>query len=239
MELLTLRMIQITAVCVTLSGCLFAESPINETISVLFKTIQSLQETTDSPYKPPFSWETQKGMYQNEVRLNFHGSEQYAIIRDKFKVPDTNLFAAAWVTSCLLEAYKYGKAPMPSDSQISMSLDVIDKYRNRNVPYETSEMTFWPQILNTTADLYQSTPSSLFGIMKLPDNLPTKMMEEFLKFLHLYNLEEAFEKLVKERYYRTLDKACFQYIVSYFSSKTYTGLALITQITHVHKKKYF
>lgn len=176
-----------------------AEPALNETISKLFHTIQSLQETNDSPYKPPFSWGSQKGMYKNEVRLNFHGSEQYALVRDKFSVPDTNLFAAAWVTSSLLEAYKYGKSPMPSESQMNIALDVINKYRNHNVPYETSEMTFWPQILNETANFYQSTPNNLFGVMKLPDYLPQKALEELLKLFHLYDLEKVFEKLIKER----------------------------------------
>lgn len=178
----------------------FADSTLNETISKLFQTIQSLQEVNDSPYKPPFSWGTQKGMYKNEVRLNFHGSEEYALVRDKFSVPDTNAFSAAWVTSSLLEAYKYGIAPKPSDSQVNMALDVIDKYRNRNVPYQTSEMTFWPQILNKTANFYQSTPGNLYGVMKLPDYLPQKAVEELLKFFHLYDFEKVFEKLIKERY---------------------------------------
>lgn len=81
-----------------------------------------------------------------------------------------------------------------------MALDVIDKYRNHNVPYETSEMTFWPQILNKTANFYQSTPNNLFGVMKLPDYLPQKTLEELLKLFHLYDLEKVFEKLIKERY---------------------------------------
>lgn len=113
MKAMILEIIPITALLISLSSCVFADPTLNETISKLFQTIQSLQEADDSPYKPPFSWGTQKGMYKNEVRLNFHGSEEYALVRDRFSVPDTNLFAAAWVTSCLFEAYKYGIAPMP------------------------------------------------------------------------------------------------------------------------------
>ena len=177
-----------------------AEETVGDTIDKLFQTIQSLQETKDAPYKPPFSWGTQKGMYKNEVRLNFHGSTEYALVRDTFQVPDTNAFTALWVTSALLEAYRYGKAPKPSDVQVNMALDVIDKYRNKNVPYENSEMTFWPQILNKTANFYQSTPGNLYGVMKLPDYLPKKALEELLKLFHLQDLEKVFEKLIRERY---------------------------------------
>lgn len=192
---------QIVTILLAVISCVIAEpTALNETIIKLFKTIQSLQETNDAPYKPPFSWGTQKGMYKNEVRLNFHGSEELALVRDRFSVPDTNSFTASWVTSCLLEAYKYGKAPRPSESQISMALDVIDKYRNKNVPYETSEMTFWPQILNKTANFYQSTPENLYGVMKLPDYMPKTLVEKILKFFHLYDLEEVFEKLIEERF---------------------------------------
>ena len=179
--------------------CVIADITLNETIIKLFQTIQSQQETKDVPYKPPFSWSSQKGMYKNEVRLNFHGPLDLAVIRDKFHVPDSNAFTASWVTSALLEAYKYGKAPRPSDEQINMALDVIDKYRNKNVPYENSEMTFWPQILNKTTKFYESSPDNLYGVMRLPDYLPQKALEELLKLLHLQDLEKIFEGLLKER----------------------------------------
>ena len=195
-----LRNILVAVFVMTVLTCfLNAEKTLNQKVLKLFQTIQSLQETKDAPYKPPFSWGTQKGMYKNEVRLNFHGPADLALIRDTFHVPDTNAFTVSWVTSALLEAYKYGKAPKPSDAQLNMALDVIDKYRNKNVPYENSEMTFWPQILNTTANFYQSAPDNLYGVMRLPDYLPKKTIEELLKLFHLQDLEKIFEALIKER----------------------------------------
>ena len=184
------------------TGCHSLAAPsTNDTISKLFQSIQSLQQQEDSPYKPPFTWEKQKGMYQNEIRPNFHGSEKYALARDDLKIPDINLFIPVWVTSCLIEAYRYGKAPKPTDFQIKLVLDIMDKYRNKNVHYETSEMAFWPQIYNKTADFYQSYPSNMYGVMGLPDYLPEKDVEEFLKFLHLYNLEKRYESLMRRRYH--------------------------------------
>ena len=187
------------AVMAVITERVIADKPLNEIVLQLFQTIQAQQETKDAPYSPPFSWSSQRGMYKNEVRLNFHGPIDLALIRDKFQVPDSNAFTVSWVTSALLEAYKYGKAPKPSDEQISMGLDVIDKYRNKNVPYDNSEMTFWPQIFNKTTNFYESSPDNLFGAMRLPDYLPQKAIEELLKLLHLQGLEKIFEEVLQER----------------------------------------
>ena len=171
---------------------------VNETVVKLFQNIQSLQQDKDSPYKPLFSWETQKGMYQNEIRPNFHGSEKYFLARDSLKIPDNNVFVTAWVTSCLLEAYRYGKAPKPSDQQLKLALDLSDKYKNRNNPHENSEMTFWMQFYNKTADYYQSSPTNLFGIMDVPE-VDIKLLEDILELLGLHDIEKLIDSLMKRR----------------------------------------
>ena len=176
-----------------------ADPDINNTITELFKVIESLQEQEDSPFEPPLKWEKQKGTYKSEIRPNFHGSEKFALLRDNLRIPDINLFTASWVSICLLEAYQYGKAPKPSDSQLKLVLDIMDKYRNKNRPYENSEMTFWPMIFNETANYYQSVPNNMLGVMHLPDYLPEKDVEELLKFLHLYDLEKIYESMMRRR----------------------------------------
>ena len=181
-----------------------AVSDVNDTVSELFETIQSLQEQEDSPFKPPLNWEKQKGTYKSEIRPNFHGSEKFALLRDDLRIPDINSFTASWVSICLLEAYQYGKAPKPSDLQLKLVLDIMDKYRNKNRPYENSEMTFWPMLYNETADYYQSVPNNMLAVMHLPDYLPEKDVEELLKFLHLYDLEKIYESMMRRRYLYTL-----------------------------------
>ena len=176
----------------------FADPSINDTISKLFETIQSLQQDKDSPYKRPFEWETQRGMYQNDIRANFHGSEKEFLARDLLRIPDNNLFVTLWVTSCLVEAYHYGEAPRPSDLQVKLALDLIDKYRNHNAPRDNSEITFWIPVYNKTANYYQSSPTNLFGVMDVPAD-EMKVIDDILEALHLYGIEKMIDDFWKRR----------------------------------------
>lgn len=170
----------------------------DDLIGKLLEQISASQVQNDSSFSIfPFTWEQQKGTYTNYVKLNFHGSEQYYLLRDMMSVPDNNLFAPAWVSLCLMEAHIFGKAPRPTEDQLMKALSAIDQYRNRNVPYRNSEMTFWPQKWNATAKFYQSSPDNLFELLKFPDYLPDKWIEEVLKALGLKDIEAALEKLLK------------------------------------------
>lgn len=169
-------------------------------VETLVTKIQGLQEKTDRQFNmfPPV-WQTQRGSYKNSVKLNFHGDLELYMVRDLFSVPDINMFTPAWVTTCLIEAYEYGKAPRPSTSQIELALEAMDKFRNQNVPYKNSEMTFWPQTWNKTAKFYQSFPNNLLGVISLPDYLPNKLLEEVLNFLGLKDISTLIEKLIREK----------------------------------------
>ena len=182
-------------ICGTLSLALT-----DTTVEKLFNKIKNAQILKDTDFSifPP-SWEMKKGMYPNDVKLNFHGSEQYYLFRDKFKVPDNNMFTPAWVTSCLLEAYIYGNGPKPTDNQINLALNAIDLFRNRNAPYQNSEMTFWQQQFNKTVQTYQSSPHNLFEVLSFPDYLPQKLIEEILKALGLTDLEKVLENLFSSK----------------------------------------
>ncbi|KAL4241112.1 hypothetical protein ACF0H5_001890 [Mactra antiquata] len=162
------------------------------TIVNLLNRIRRSQITKDTAFRLfQLSWELQKGMYQNDVKLNFHGDFQYSLFRDKFRVPGNNMFTPAWVDSCLIEATMFGKSPKPSQHQKDLALNAIDKYRNFNKPYKNSEMTFWHQKLNKTANYYQSSPDNLFEVLKLPDYLPQKLIEESLSFMGLDDIEKS------------------------------------------------
>lgn len=166
------------------------------TVVKLFNKVKEGQVLHDTSFSifPP-AWEMKKGMYPNVVKLNFHGSEQFYLFRDKFQVPDNNMFTPAWVTSSLIEANIYGNASKPSSDQVILALNAIDSFRNRNVPYKNSEMTFWQQKLNKTANFYQSSPDNLFEVLRFPDYLPQKLMEEVLDALGLKDLENILKKL--------------------------------------------
>lgn len=170
------------------------------TVEKLAQAISSLQVTADSSFSvfPP-SWQRQKGSYPSEVTLNFHGNVEYYVMREAFKVPDVNMFTPAWVTACLIEAFEYGNAPPPSATQLNEALHAIDKFRNRNVQYNNSEMNFWTQTWNKTADYYQSFPRNLIEFMKLPDYLPDKLLEEFLEKIGLKDVANVIKSLLAEK----------------------------------------
>lgn len=178
------------------SGAIHSET----NVETLVAKIQGLQEKTDRQFNMfPLVWQTQRGSYQNSVKLNFHGDLELYMMRDLFNVPDINMFTPAWVTACLIEAYEYGKAPRPSTSETELALEAMDKFRNQNVPYNNSEMTFWPQTWNKTANFYQSFPNNLLGVISLPDYLPNKLLEDVLNFLGLKDISALMKKLIQEK----------------------------------------
>ena len=170
------------------------------TVQKLADTISNLQVKSDTKFSffPP-KWQTQKGAYPNQVKLNFHGELDFYMMREMFNVPDVNMFTSAWVTACLIEAYEYGNAPQPPITQLELALNTMDKFRNLNVQYNNSEMTFWLQTLNTTANYYQSFPTNLMGVLELPDYLPDKMVEEFLDKLGLKDVAHVIKMLLEEK----------------------------------------
>ncbi|WAR14134.1 hypothetical protein MAR_004239, partial [Mya arenaria] len=176
-------------------------APLNKNVEQIFKTIQSLQVKKDAEFRVfPLQWQAQHGVYPSEVRLNFHGDEQYYAVRELFKIPDTNMFAPAWVTSCIIEAYAFGKASKPGSEQLKMSLEAVSTFTNQNKPGSDSEKTFWPQVLNKTEKTYTSTPVNLFEVLRFPDYLPNSLIEELLEIIGLKDLEHVYELLVKERH---------------------------------------
>ena len=110
-----------------------SENDISETVTKLFETVRGMQASKTMQPAPPIEWGKFKGNYESDVKLYFHN----------------NMFSTACITSCRVEAHRYGKAPKPSEDQIIMAVDAIMNHRNKNLKYENSIMAFWPQILNT------------------------------------------------------------------------------------------
>ena len=132
---------------------------IEDTIQQLFEKVKSLQVTRDSVAIPPFVWAKFRGVYESDVKLNFHGSPTETAMRYLFGVWDNNMFATAWVTSCLLEAYHFGNAPKPTEEQIMMSLEYMhNNYRNKNLNYTNSIMAFWPQLYDEHYEVSSHNP---------------------------------------------------------------------------------
>ncbi|XP_071949300.1 uncharacterized protein [Antedon mediterranea] len=162
---------------------LSADLPIPETIDALQKRIASFQAQEDRNYTPPITWATSKGAYQSDIHLNWQGSPFLALARDNLACYDTNSFSSIWITTVLIEAYKYGVAPRPNDDQMMLALDAISAFHNKNNPAGDGDMNFWLQIYNKTSDMWISHPENVYeGVEFIHKYTPFRLLESILKY---------------------------------------------------------
>lgn len=167
------------------------------TVESLFNTIQSLQVKQDRPFIPPLFWQKRRGMWESDVRFYFHGHEELFLLREAFSVYDDNMFATTWITSCLLEAFRYGNAPKPSEDTIMAAVLSVREYHNKNVNYSNSLMTFWPQKYNDTYKAWSSYPENLHHFFDLAASTNFTTFEEILEKVGLRDIAEIMERLLK------------------------------------------
>ena len=168
---------------------------VRSTVDKLFAKITSLQVKEDSPFRLPLFWEKKKGMYESDVRFYFHGSEDLFLLREAFRVYDGNMFATAWITSSLLETFRYGNGPKPTDDQITSAILAIREFHDKNVDYANSLMTFWPQKYNETYKAWQSYPINLHHFFDLAATMNATELAKFLDELGLHNLAEIIKEI--------------------------------------------
>lgn len=65
--------------------------------------------------------------------------------------------------------------------------------------YNTSVMTFWPQLYNDTVKKWQSTPENLLQLFQLSDKFPVKSVEELLKLMGLSDIATVMDHLLHEK----------------------------------------
>jgi len=140
-------------------------------INTLYEKVVSLQCQETIPFKLGEHMYHKKGIYASYIKQNFHGSFQLAEARRILGCPDNNMFATAWVTSSLLEAYMYTDGPKPNEENIKMTLDALVGHHDHNRKYNNSLMTFWEQKYNATLSYYQSTPFNIVEILDLGSQL--------------------------------------------------------------------
>ncbi|XP_021367900.1 uncharacterized protein LOC110459787 isoform X2 [Mizuhopecten yessoensis] len=187
-------------VCISLCVAVPAvHGSINSVMSRLSDRIFLDQNTRDSPGHPPFSWSHNKGLYGTEVKLNFHGEPEMAVLREAFSIYDNNMFATAWITACSLETTLYGTGPMTIPLMIDSAVEAIGNFHNRNYNFTNSIMTFWPQVYNATTRTFQSTPSNLLQLLQLADTFPVKLIEDLMKIFGLKDMEQVVEHLIQEK----------------------------------------
>ena len=173
-----------------------AMKDIKSTVEGLFRKVQSAQAKQDVPYIPPTFWQKHKGMWESDVRFYFHGRPELFLMREGFSIYDDNMFATAWITSCLLEAYRYGNATKPSDDMITAAVLSIREYHNKNVNYSNSLMTFWPQEYNTTYQTWTSYPLNLHHFFTLAASTNFTEFEKILEKLGLKDVADIMIRLL-------------------------------------------
>ncbi|KAK6167741.1 hypothetical protein SNE40_021702 [Patella caerulea] len=176
-----------------------SRSDVKNLVDKLYQKVLDSQVKKSAKFFPPFSWIKQKGVWESDVMLNLHGDFAFTILRDSFRIFDNNMFATSWITTCLIEAHKYGIAPKPDEATVTMALESINEYSNHNVPYNNSQMNFWPQVYNSTLKIWQSTPENLLDLFKLTDYFPGKTIEEILTFLGQKKVADTIKSLLADR----------------------------------------
>ncbi|KAL8564292.1 hypothetical protein ACOMHN_050903 [Nucella lapillus] len=170
-----------------------------DVVKELAKRVQESQILKDRPYRFPMTWQQDKGMYPSDIKLNLAGDPTLAFARDTASVFDNNMFASAWVTTCLLETYLYAGGPRPTDSQLTLALQAIGQYHDKNLPFNNSVMNFWPQVYNQTTGMWVSTPTNMLKSYQIFDVIPVKVLEDLLKALGLSELEHFLESILSMR----------------------------------------
>ena len=166
------------------------------TVNAIFRKVNSLQVKEDVPFRRPLFWEKHKGMYESDIKYYFHGSEDLYLFRKAFRVYDDSMFATAWVTSCLLETFRYGNGPKPSEDQIKSAILAIREYHEKNIDFANSLMTFWPQKYNGTSKTWQSYPMNLHHLLDFAATLNATKLETILDKLGLHNVAEIIDHLL-------------------------------------------
>ena len=170
---------------------------IRSTVQSLFNKVESDQTKQDAPFIPPLFWQKHRGMWESDVRFYFHGHEDLFLLREAFKVYDDNMFATAWITSCLIESFRYGQGPKPSDDMILASVLSIKEYHDKNVNYANSLMTFWPQKYNETLKAWNSYPENLHHFFDLAASTNATGFEKFLNATGFSDISLIMERLLK------------------------------------------
>lgn len=181
---------------VTFVSCEMDPRDIQLTVEALFRQVESSQAKRDSPYIPPMFWQKNKGMWESDVRFYFHGHEEMFLLREAFSIFDDNMFATAWIASCLLESFRYGNGPKPSEEMITNAVLSIEEYHNKNVNYSNSLMTFWPQKYNSTYKTWVSYPINLHHFFDLASSTNFTTFEEILRKIGLKDVADIMEGLL-------------------------------------------
>lgn len=94
----------------------------------------------------------------------------------------------------MTEAELYGNGHGLNYAELSLSLDGIDQFRDRNRPDGSGLMIFWKQELNKTSGLWAAADDNMAGIVNFfGDKIPWNLLDFVAKILHSQSLQHDVE----------------------------------------------
>ncbi|KAK3776404.1 hypothetical protein RRG08_023757 [Elysia crispata] len=170
-----------------------------EFIKKLYDLTIAQQTKEDVPLELPLRLYRKKGVFSSDVKLYFHGKPEFAEARRLMNLFDNNMFATAWVTSSLLEAYHFGNAPKPSEEHLMLALNSFQVHKNKNKPFANSAMTFWPQTYDASVNYWQSSPVNLVAAFDMVSKLPLNLTMEAMKLVGLGDMAKYVKQIVESK----------------------------------------
>lgn len=162
-------------------GLVTGEVDYQAKIDWLYKRLQSRLWTTDQPFRNPSSPQHIKGLYESHIRINFVDKKNtyYTSLLRKNSLDDNNMFVTSFVLYSLIETAELETVRL-DDHLISMSLETLATFRDKNTPYGVPQYNFWPQhFVNGT---WIAQPVNLINIANMiPSKLPKPIMFIFEK----------------------------------------------------------
>ena len=98
-----------------------------------------------------------QGQYPSYVIGNF--ADQ--ILRNTFKLLDSNPFMTLWVNTILLESTKFPNGPLLDRNSMINSLKAVAEFCDKNRPTGDGLLVFWPQSLNTSSGKWFTNPNNI------------------------------------------------------------------------------
>ena len=171
-------------------------------VKALFCKVKHAQVTKSSQGVAPFSWRKDKGLFESNVKLYFHGSFSEFVLREVFKIFDNNNFATSWITIALLEVHDFNRNKSLIDKEMILNaVKAIGNFDDKN-QFNASIQTFWPQEYNASVATWQSAPHNLLRFFSLFDYIPWAMILKFLKKIGIADADviKNIQQLLQERY---------------------------------------
>lgn len=174
-----------------------ATSDLNEVISELQTTVRDSQVLVPTPFIFLTTYEKQFGVYPSTIKMNFHGNEDYALLRDLAGCFDNNAFVTLWVTQILLEVAMQPLGLSPTNNQVLYALEAISTYHDKNRRMNDSVLVFWPQTYNETMGVWSCGPRNLVHLFKDYPKLAA-FLQKALEDLGLSSLWNKLEPIVED-----------------------------------------